>query len=218
MNFNMDNFGEGKLLFDLVVKDTTYASTYLFDTNLSLLTMTNVILVPLSEVDSQFLKKFGYINAYTFSNIKGEEDEISMYLVFDRNTIELNSKIAFDIHFYTRKLIKAYLLKEAVILQYDVSEYEDDIKKCLNGEYSKINSRTKTILTKEVYWLDYEKKLSSNLKNYLYPVDKVRSEVAKRLGLEYPAEFSRNSEVFSLKYKEEETLFIKQEFLDKLLF
>ena len=93
---------------DIIDKDIEYPISYLFDTNLNDITMTNVLLVPLTGVNSAALKDFGYVNAYTYSNIPDQEEILSIYLVFQRDKIEENSKLSFDINFYTDRLIQQY--------------------------------------------------------------------------------------------------------------
>lgn len=207
------------LLMDIIDKDIEYPISYLFNTNLSDITMTNVLLVPLTGVNSAALKDFGYVNAYTYSNIPDQEETLSIYLVFQRDKIEENSKLSFDINFYTDRLIQQYFLEKAIILQFKVEGFEKDIKKCLDGKYSRISNKTKTALTKNTYWLDYRAIVSSPIEGIISPNNETRSIVADRLGITYPSEWiDKNSEVFSLKYKEEETLFIKKEYLKNLLF
>lgn len=202
------------LLIDFIDKDFVYEDQKLIDTNLNDPTMTFCLLRSLSGIDFKTFKRFRIINAYLFSNFF-EPFTPYLYILFPNDVVANESILAVKLSIETKKLIRTYKLNNILILRYDVSEYIDDILKMLDGKYSKIDNELKNMIIRNSVSLPLHGLPTPIMFNsgVLYPTAEHRERLARILNVNYPTVLSKDSEVFSKRTREEETLVIKEEYL-----
>lgn len=115
-------------------------------------TNTSLFLLPITGNLSSDLKKYGFLNAYLQDELKSEQYENCIICLFQPEDI-----VDFDMFVEEEKVNKLNIVDDYdypggfSVVVYDLGkDYEDDIKKIMEGKYSKTSKRYKQLIPKQI--------------------------------------------------------------------